>query len=135
MAKHFACNVLTTLLMVVIGLSSDSAVANIVPDMPLEKKVALSDVVFIGRSISGSPAHAADKLGDLFATVEPTTILKGKPPRIVEVLVRGMIAEQNPSCCMRGRSYLFFLKRVQGAKYRSINGPFGIYPMDANYGR
>jgi hypothetical protein len=131
MVRLCASTAANALILAVVLALPGSAFANRIPNVPLERKVALSDVVFIGR-VTSETGNARGAPGETFATVEPMTILKGTPPKIVEVLVRGMIAEQNPSCCVQGRSYLFFLKRLSGAKYQSVNGPFGVYPMDAN---
>jgi hypothetical protein len=130
--RKFALLPIVRALFLVTGLAAhSSAFANSIQNMPLEKKVALSDVVFIGVAASETE-NPKDAPNDQFLTVEPTAVLKGAPPKLVQVLVRGMIAEQNPSCCMQGKSYLFFLKRLSGAKYQSVNGPFGIYPTDIN---
>lgn len=44
-------------------------------------------------------------------------------------LFNGDIAEENPPCCRKGGTYLFFLKNVGENYYRSTNGPYGVYPI------
>lgn len=47
------------------------------------------------------------------------------------MLYNGDIAEDNPSCCNVGETYLFFLKGVGENLYRSVNGPYGIYVIQS----
>jgi hypothetical protein len=123
----------TFALAAILGLTSQMhAFANYLRNEPLEKKISLSDIVFIGRAVSN---NIEDSSSERFSLVEVGTVLKGSPPKTLQVLIQGMIAEQNPNCCSPGKIYLFFLKHLSGNKYQSVNGPFGIYPMDAQDSR
>ncbi|WP_201315230.1 hypothetical protein [Dyella sp. EPa41] len=103
----------------VIGLAGP-AHANHVREMSLEEKVRDSDIVMIARvetTLEKCTRNAS------CATVHVLTQLKGELPPSMKVLYNGDIAEDNPSCCNVGETYLFFLKGVGENLYRSVNGP------------
>jgi hypothetical protein len=102
-----------------------AAIANVTPRYSLEKKVALSDLVVIGRAVSVASFRSGG-----FVSVHVDTYLKGSSSSQIDVITRGPIAEQNLKCCVVGKTYLFFLKQLPNRKYLSVNGPFGVYPMD-----
>lgn len=102
--------------------------ANNVERYTLEKQVAESDVVFSGYVAGASTQRGAI---DKFVIVQVIETLKGSPGKSILLLVNGDISELNPRCCNEGETYLFFVKRIQGNKYASVNGPFGVYEIGA----
>jgi hypothetical protein len=92
-----------------------------VPEFPLEKKVLRSDLVIVGRVVS-----VAQKAGTVpqYARVSVDTVLKGTPPKSVDVLTKGPITELDPDCCEMGG--VFFLLSEKTGKFESVNGRFGI---------
>jgi hypothetical protein len=110
--------------------TADDVLANAVPELSLEKKARLSDLVVIGRVESTRPEKVGAGEEYEYARVHVDRVLKGKPPDQLDVLFRGMVAEFDPDCCEVGKSYLFFLvKQKRIGRFESVNGPFGIYPI------
>lgn len=104
-----------------------SAKANDVPEYSLEKKVRLADSVFIGY------AMGRKREGDRreYAHVRIDTVLKGNVRGYVDVLTKGEVAEFDLQCCEVGKGYLFFVVKARGGKYESVNGPFGVCPLQS----
>jgi len=100
----------------------------------LETKVQKSDVIVVGRVLN-TEVHLVDlsagniklKAEEHAATVAVTSILKGKPTKQIKIDYAGPMPEDHPDCCMVGNSYVFFLKRIRGDLYESINQRYGIY--------
>jgi hypothetical protein len=113
---------------VVCGTSN--ALGNDVREMSLEKKVRMSDAVVIGQVVSTKPEHSGESTLEL-ASVSVSSVLKGHPPKSIEVLSKGPIAEMDPDCCQIGGVYLFFLVHDKKGNFESVNGRFGVYPMQA----
>ncbi len=103
--------------------------ANDVRQYSLEKKARLSDVVVAGHVLSTRTEPPIGG-GETYARVRVDAILKGTPGENVEVLTRGMISEFDPDCCVIGKSYLFFLVKLRKGGFESVNGPYGIYPLE-----
>lgn len=108
---------------------SQPGIANQLSDMPLDKKVASSDLVIIGRAISEGYDKGNEAFSVSFVVIETVSVLKGSPPRRIEMVTKGLIAEQNINCCPAGTLHLFFLKKSRGSRYLSVNGRYGVYPM------
>ncbi|WP_233842454.1 hypothetical protein [Dyella sp. 2HG41-7] len=110
----------------------DPARANYVREMSLEEKVRDSDVVMIARV--ETTLEKCERKSSC-ATVHVLKQLKGTVAPGLRVLYNGYIAEDNPLCCKVGETYLFFLKNVGENLYLSINGPYGIYVIQAETDR
>ena len=107
-----------------------NVLANQVPELSLEKKARLSDLVAIGRVESTRLEKVGAGEQYEYARVHVDRVLKGKPPDQLDVMFRGMVAEFDPVCCVVGKFYLFFLvKQRRSTSFESVNGPFGIYPI------
>ena len=103
--------------------------ANQVPRFSLEKQARLSDLVVVGRVESTRDEDVGGGAFE-FARVRVETVLKGKPPDQLDVMSKGTIEEFDPHCCAVGMVYVFFLAKQKGSgKFESVNGPYGIYPI------
>lgn len=101
--------------------------ANDVREYPLEKKVHLSDLVFIGHVVSVRRDNGKN-IGREYAHVRIDTVLKGAARDYVDVVSKGGIAEDDPQCSEVGKGYLFLVIRWRDT-FESVNGPFGVYPL------
>jgi len=113
--------------------------------MALSEKVALSDVIFVGKVNGLSAPIEATPGVQQYADVEVEQVLKGSGVEpSIRVVTRGFISEENMLCCAIEERYIFFVRngynvfagsgddlRVMrdgvGAYYSSINGPYGSY--------
>ena len=114
----------------ILSAATGAVLANEVREMSLEKKARQSDLVVIGRVMSTRKEKAKDVTLE-YARVRVDKILKGTPPEPLDVLSKDSIAELNPDCCEIGRAYLFFLVKAKQSTFASVNGRFGILPLDA----
>lgn len=112
-----------------LALFSTFAYCNIFTEISLQQKVKQSTIVVIGKvkSVSVSDEHCI--ANNRCADVRVTQVLKGKASGKVLVLFAGEDSEANPLCCEVGASYLFFITRVSGNYYATVNGPYGIYKV------
>jgi hypothetical protein len=98
-----------------------------VTEMTLEEKSKSSDLVVIAKVLSVSLPNCNRE--SRCAKILITSTLKGASKGNVFVLFEGPISEFNPRCCEAGNTYLFFLEQLDDSYFRSMNGPFGIYPI------
>ena len=96
-------------------------------EMSLEEKSKLSDLVVIGKvaSVSSEDCYR----GSRCAKILISSVLKGDSKGSITFLFDGPIHEFRPKCCEIGTTYLFFLERIDDARFRSMNGYFGVYSM------
>lgn len=102
--------------------------ANAVPDWSLERKVAESAVVVI--AVATEPRARTTKEGYVYAKVRVVRALKGTPEPEMEVMTVGPIAEFDPRCCKKDRTYLLFLAPSTLGAYFVVNGPYGSYEIE-----
>ena len=85
--------------------------ANEISELKLEEKVSRSDAVFFGRIISVHVIDVTVQNGTIeYSLVGIQESLKGKLSGAIRVETKGGISELNPSCCVVGENYLFFLR-------------------------
>jgi hypothetical protein len=111
----------------VMAISARYASANQVLEQSLETRLKDADVVVIARV---SSMLQADHNG-FEATLSVESTLKGTANTTIR-LVDGDIPELTPHCCTVGTRYLLFLTRLGSGAYRSFDGPFGVYELDAD---
>lgn len=127
------------------ALFSIDGVAREIRQKALSEKVAISDVIFVGK-VKGlaAPTEAAPGVHQ-YADVEVEQVLKGSEIEpSVRVVTRGFSSEENMLCCAIEERYIFFVRhgynvfagsgdelRVVrdgiGSYYSSVNGPYGSY--------
>ncbi|MBB3226656.1 hypothetical protein FHW69_001246 [Luteibacter sp. Sphag1AF] len=115
-------------------LGSLLAVCNVLAfvraDMPLEQKVANSDVVIIGSVVMQRVYDDRLHFRELVARVHVETVLKGDPETFIEVRYDSDMPEMTPECCEANKTYLLFLAKMPGSDiYRITSGGFGAYPI------
>jgi len=122
-------NVFLIVAIIALTLFSSLAYCNIFTEISLQQKVQRSTIVVIGKvkSVSVSDGHCI--ANNRCAEVRVSQVLKGKVSGKVFVLFAGEDSEANPLCCEVGASYLFFITRVSGNYYATVNGPYGIYKV------
>jgi hypothetical protein len=64
------------------------------------------------------------------AMVRIDTLLKGNAESSVALIYGTGMYENDPLCCEKGATYLFFLQRNRRGLFTSINGPRGVYRID-----
>jgi hypothetical protein len=104
-----------------------------ISQMPLDVKVAKSDLVVIGEVMSVTVD--ASRNDSKWATVQVEHILKGSRVTTIIVYADTDIVEEFMPCCKIGERYLFFLEKIPGNRYASVNSGFGVYPIGPNAGR
>ena len=97
---------------------------------PFDYNVARSDLIVLGKAISGRHHIASDNLGRWFVTIAPTTILKGTLRGHLEMLVSSDDVESDPACCEYGKNYLLLLVRAKDGMYVPVNGRFSVYRLN-----
>jgi hypothetical protein len=114
------------LVWMLLAISASKSLAYSVKELSLEKKVAASDTVVIGRVVA---VTSDDRSGgyDKFAAVQIGIVLKGAPAARIQVLENGPGVEDVPDCCRIGNEYLFFLQHGNEDRYFSVNERYGIY--------
>ena len=110
-------------------LLSPAGTANAIRNLPLEQKVAMSDVVVVGWANSKPHSEQLGQIRLEFVTIVVDKVLKGAPPKTIEVMTKGSIAELNTECCTEGTRYLFFLRKSNEGRYASSNGRYGIISL------
>ncbi len=100
------------------------ASANVLPNLTLEDKAAQSDVVVIGKIIG---AHSAVGKSEPYSLVEIEIIFKGSTSKNVKIFPRSYYFERSINCCLIGRRYMFFLKRINGNDFRVLYGRNGVF--------
>ena len=103
--------------------------ANQLRVMTLDEKVARSDVVIVGTVVATEPESSSSGYAPKYAKIEVSEILKGMPGKTLNVQYKGPIPEEDPSCCLVGKKYLFFLRKIDGSGYVSVNHRLGIYNL------
>lgn len=103
--------------------------ANALRDIPLSQKVAKADIVVLGRTLSIS--RSGRRFEAQYAMIRVERILKGAAPPKISVMAKGTISELDPDCCVKGQRYLFFLQEMKNGSYASVDGRFGIVPLDS----
>lgn len=104
--------------------------ANAIEEMSLEAKAHASDIVIMAR-VESTVAKCARKSS--CANMHVLHWLKGeRSDKDVVVLFNGDLAEDNPLCCEKGKSYLLFLRYVGEGYYVSVNGMYGAYSTDGS---
>ena len=126
MIKNLNHRSLIAFMLAVIPLGSG---ANQLRAMTLEEKVAKSDVVVVGTVVATAPDSSNSGYSPEYAKIEVSEILKGMPGKTLNVQYKGPIPEENPSCCLVGKKYLFFLRKIDGSSYVSVNHRLGIYNL------
>lgn len=101
-----------------------------VPKLSLEEKVAKSALVFIGTVKEADYQDQRRARNESVAQVRIETVLKGAATGDVEVIYSDGIAESSPDCCVLGGKYLFFAAPNSEGLLKSVNGPYGIYPIN-----
>lgn len=109
-----------------LALICSIAVAYELEEVPLDEKVKRASLVVIGV-VQNAPAHSSNFQQE-FAQVKVETVLKGSAPISIQVQTYGSHAE-SAFVVMAGRRYLFFLRLHKGTYY-SVNGRFGVIPVD-----
>jgi len=103
--------------------------ANEVPNTPLEQKVHEADLVGIGKVVDVN-VNDPRRIGlEHIAIVEIDTLLKGDPRKSVALVYGTGVYELDPQCCVKGATYLFFLRRDHRGLLLSIDGPKGVYQI------
>jgi hypothetical protein len=93
--------------------------------LSFDEMVKRSDLVFVGKAtrVEGTAFFA-------YADVRVFTPLKGdRTLTSVRVAIRAGIAEGDPDCCKKRKSYVFFLVKGDDGTYHSANGPFGVVEL------
>ena len=98
--------------------------ANVLPNLPLEEKSAQADTVVIGKIIE---VHLADGKNAPYSLLKIDIILKGGNAKIIKIFPRSYIVERSIDCCLVGRRYMFFLKRIKGDDFRVLYGRNGVF--------
>jgi hypothetical protein len=107
--------------------------ANDIEEMSLSQKVENSDLVVIGEIVSIKQRCLIP--GNKCAEIHILVRLKGIGGDVnPSIIFDGMVAELDPLCCELQSKYIFFLKKIDGNIYRSVNGPFGVYLIPQNVG-
>jgi len=108
-------------------LLGSSAFALVLQEISFDEKVKRAEVVLIGVVEQAQP-HARDFKQE-FAQVRVESVLKGKAPDIIQLETYGSVAEESV-VVTAGHRYIFLLKSFHGV-YVSVNGRFGVIPVDA----
>ena len=107
-------------------LVPSAALANAIREISLKEKVDRSSLVIIGKATGAAWNSTPELAGVEYEEISVVNVLKGSPTNTILVLIRGMIAEEDPGCCTEGANYLFFLRADGKGRYSSVNGHFGI---------
>ncbi|WP_154667934.1 hypothetical protein [Pseudoduganella violaceinigra] len=114
---------------IALGIMPLLAEANQLRVMALDEKVAKSDIVVIGTVVGIDPNVDSREYIPKYAVVNVLQSLKGLPGKAINVQYRGPIAEEDPVCCVVGKNYLFFLKKIGETSYVSTNHRLGVYNL------
>ena len=120
-------NTSATLVLVAFSFFTNAAHCLELKQQTLEEKVALSELVFIGK-IKKIIKNTQDFGYDL-AIVEPIETLKGTPAKDIRITFNGTIPEAQPNCCKTRESYLFFVSKNPKGDYYPVNDRYGVYPL------
>jgi hypothetical protein len=121
--------IILAMMVITITVSGEPCLANQATDLPLQKKVALSDMVFIGTVRQLNYVMSSGGVRGRTALVHIDTPLKGRQKGDVLVAYDTGDTELEPECCETGGIYLFFLASVPDGRYGTVDGPFGIYKI------
>ena len=111
--------------LLVIALMNGSLYAYAPRQLTLEQRVAASTIVVIGTVESDNLVSDTDNSGRRIATIAVETWLKGEGPLKVKLAHGTDMAEFEPSCCVAGRRYLFFLLDKGDGTYKTAAGMDG----------
>lgn len=109
--------------LLLVGLSP-SASANDVERLSLDEKVARSDLVVIGHSVSAEPASFGPAWGGTTAEIAVDSVLKGDVTSPLRIYTRTGVSEQSLECCEYGKDYILFLVETPQGTYAGANGPY-----------
>ena len=119
-------NIIKFLVLLTFVFQTTLAFGNKLRIMPPTERISNSSLIVIGRVLQVDKKIKQGMWTNKFAVISVTDVLKGESDAEVNVEYEGPIAELNPQCCEVGRSYIFFLRRVDGYIFVPVNGPFGI---------
>ena len=100
------------------------ASANVLPNLTLEEKSAQSDLVVIGKIIG---VHSADDKSVPYSSLKIEIIFKGNNAKIIKIFPRSYFVERSIDCCLIGRRYMFFLKKIKGDDFQVLYGRNGVF--------
>lgn len=125
----------TLICLILVSFVVGACFAYVVPERPLEERIAEADVVFTGtvRGVAPNP----DRKGFFeFATFDVNKVLKGDIGPSVRLVSVDSIHELSPNCCLIGHTYLVIAKRTTKEDLlRSVDGPNGVFDVAAGYGK
>lgn len=100
--------------------------------MPVEERVSKSEIIVLA-TVSSKEEGATGKDGHPpYASLSIERVYKGGAALVeVELILSTGIAEESIDCCNVGQSYLVFARPSRGGRYRSSNGPYGVYKIES----
>lgn len=114
-------------LAIILALTANSPSASQITELPLEQRVAASELVIIGK-VSRIKEGSGIQLYDL-AEVTPKTILKGEITGTINVAFNSGLYEENGDCCEAGETYILFLSKSPSGNFHTVNSPYGSYKV------
>ncbi|APG05915.1 hypothetical protein BJI69_19740 [Luteibacter rhizovicinus DSM 16549] len=105
-----------------------------IPKRSLEARIHDADLVIFGQVVALESSEPENEFADGYAQVRVTTFLKGSEGKTIRVLYRGGISEAAPLCCTVGASYFMILRGPASGVYESVDGPYGVFEINASAG-
>ena len=125
----------TLIFLILVACVVGACFAYVVPERPLEKRIADADVVFIGTVTGVAPDPGRNGYFE-FATFHVNSVLKGDVGPSVRLVSVDSIHELSPGCCVVGHTYLVIGKRTAKEDLlRSVDGRFGVFDVAAEDGK
>lgn len=101
-----------------------------VTERSMAERYRLADVVLVGQALSAPTTislrgqmRRAVRLRNLYA-------LKGTAGTEFDLLIDSGFAELRVQCCVLGSRYLLFLKKIEGERFGTVNGRFGVLELE-----
>lgn len=107
-------------------LATPGALGAGIVEVPIKKRFDASSAVVIAKAVSDERTPEGKPKSVGVVTFELEVSLKGSVPPRFDLITRVSIAELGLDCCVKGKTYLLFLKNADDKAYLSENGKYGV---------